>query len=94
MSPVEVPSSIVPDTTGLQPPPLPPTPTQEDVLSEETDGSLMIADQEQQQQTEAEVQQQIEGQVIETPEEHFFIDDSQEGKNTNSGGFKVGGSWG
>lgn len=35
MTPLEMPSSVAPDTSGLEPPPLPPTPTNEDVLMEE-----------------------------------------------------------
>ena len=37
MTPLEMPSSVTPDTSGLEPPPLPPTPTDEDVLMEETE---------------------------------------------------------
>ncbi|KAK6631324.1 hypothetical protein RUM44_005850 [Polyplax serrata] len=37
MTPLEMPSSVAPDTSGLEPPPLPPTPTDEDVLMEESD---------------------------------------------------------
>lgn len=44
MTPLEMPSSVAPDTSGLEPPPLPPTPTEEDVLMEEPEGSLSIAE--------------------------------------------------
>lgn len=66
MTPVEVPTAIVADTSDLQPPPLPPTPTDEDVLMEEAEGGLLIAETP---ATEEAVQEQVNGD--------FFIDDSQ-----------------
>lgn len=44
MTPLEMPSSVAPNTSGLEPPPLPPTPTEEDVLMEEQEGSLSITE--------------------------------------------------
>lgn len=40
MTPLEMPSSVTPDTSGLEPPPLPPTPTDEDVMMEESEMAI------------------------------------------------------
>lgn len=95
MTPVEVPSSIVPDTSGLEPPPLPPTPTDEDILMEDSEGGLMIAEQppgdqelqgepQEELQIETEQQEPAHAEVAQTETQpvgqgDFFIDDSQEG---------------
>ncbi|KAL0271638.1 UNVERIFIED_CONTAM: hypothetical protein PYX00_008668 [Menopon gallinae] len=44
MTPLEMPTSVAPDTSGLEPPPLPPTPTEEDVLMEDQEGDMQTAD--------------------------------------------------
>lgn len=44
MTPLEMPTSVAPDTSGLEPPPLPPTPTEEDVLMEDQEGDMQAAD--------------------------------------------------
>jgi len=81
MSPVEFPSSVVvTHAADLERPPLPPIPT-EDVMLEDSRDGLMIADQPDTVETEAEeggpVQDENQPPHVDPPADVFYAPDSQ-----------------